>query len=417
MSTQMNLKFLIDRTIPVHSHLFKTGYISPVIKEQREKMIRKAIFKHCSQELANKAISGYRRSDDSGRSQIDDFRRSNQPKFKHVNDKHYKRALKVCEKMFRPTRTLHPISVPDLRYYPWTLNVSAEYPYTLESNARKYRNIIRDKVNLGELPGDNLNFSFHNLYDEIFIDNRYHIHNIKIKSKQFWSKDGTPIPYGETTLHTRSHLVAEDEPDKLRAVFGVPKLLLFTEQMFIWNLQKDYLNNKSGRMLWGYETQKGGWRKLYNRFSHKRYSTCLSIDWSQFDRRALFSVIDDIHRMWRSWFDFSKYEPTVFYPNGKPKDPEQIENIWNWMCYSVKHTPIRLPDGRLVQWQYNGIASGFQQTQLLDSFVNTIMTLTCLSAVGINIESDNFDFLVQGDDSIMVFPELILPFEQNRWLV
>jgi len=188
------------------------------------------------------------------------------------------------------------------------------------------------------------------------------------------------------------------------------------ENMFIWNIQKDYLNHKTGRMLWGYETARRGWKRLYNRFTHKRFNTVLSIDWSQFDRRALFAIIDDIHLTWKSWFDFSKYEPTSFYPDGTP-NVNEIERLWEWMCYSIKHTPIQLPNGDVYQWKFNGIASGFQQTQLLDSFVNTIMTLTCLSSRGIDIESDNFDYLVQGDDSISVFPEWIQPHQKDQFLL
>jgi len=379
---------------------------------QRTRVIKKAIYKCCSQELAEKAINGYRRSDDSGRSQNEDFLRSDQPYFPVNRDKHYKRALQVCEKIFRPSRKLHPVAVPDLRYYPWTLNTSAEAPYT--THYKRYLPIIRENVRDGL--AINLNPTFHNLYDKIFIDQRKWIHDIKKGKRQFWQDDGTPIPFEQTTLHTRAHIVSQDDPDKLRAVFGVPKLLLFSEQMFIWPIMKDYLNHKTGRMLWGYETLKGGWKKLYNRFSHKRIQTYVSIDWSQFDRRALHQVIDDIHIIWRSWFDFTRYEPTNFYPNGKP-NPSEIERIWKWMTYSVKHTPIVTPDGHLYQWKWNGIASGFQQTQLLDSFVNTIMTLTCLSSIGINIESENFDYLVQGDDSLFGMAEFIHPNWQRQWLV
>jgi len=58
----------------------------------------------------------------------------------------------------------------------------------------------------------------------------------------------------------------------------------------------------------------------------------------------------------------------------------------------------------LFEWTRNGLASGFQQTQLLDSFVNAVMMLTILSRMGVNIESENFWFRVQGDDSLSSFP-------------
>jgi hypothetical protein len=45
-------------------------------------------------------------------------------------------------------------------------------------------------------------------------------------------------------------MVKSDKPDKIRAVFGVPKLLLMVENMFIWNIQKEYLNKGKGSLLW-----------------------------------------------------------------------------------------------------------------------------------------------------------------------
>lgn len=77
------------------------------------------------------------------------------------------------------------------------------------------------------------------------------------------------------------------------------------------------------------------------------------------------------------------------------------------MTHAIKHTPIKAESGNMYRWRFNGIASGFQQTQLLDSFVNAIMLLTSLSACGINIESDDFQALFQGDDSISTFPERV----------
>jgi hypothetical protein len=133
----------------------------------------------------------------------------------------------------------------------------------------------------------------------------------------------------------------------------------------------------------------------------------LSIDWSQYDKRMLFELIDIVHNIWRSYFDFNKYQPTTFYPTAKPKDPKTIERLWTWMCYSIKFNPVLLPDGRLFQWTYNGFGSGYQQTQLMDSFVNMIMILTCLKALGININAKEFWIRIQGDDSLITFFERV----------
>jgi len=185
------------------------------------------------------------------------------------------------------------------------------------------------------------------------------------------------------------------------------------ENMFIWNLQREYLNRGLGKspLLWGFETIRGGWMKLLNKLTSKQFNFVLSADWSGFDHKALHEVIDDVHDIWRSWFDFDQgYEPsksdTHDYTDTKSRE-EQIERLWIWMCHAIKHTPVKAESGNMYMWQFNGIASGYQQTQLLDSFVNAIYLLTCLSACGINIDSDHFQALFQGDDSVTAFPEMI----------
>nr|UDL14412.1 MAG: putative RNA-dependent RNA polymerase [Partitiviridae sp.] len=379
-------------------------------RQQREleRVIKKAIHKHCDAATAKAAINGYHRSATDARSGENDFLKTDQPFTPVLRDLHYRRALHVTSKLFQPSRRLRPIAFPDLRYYPWTLNVSAEAPY-LESNF--WQEYVKQKEREGEI--DNTRISFHNLYNEIFHENRIHVHSIKYGMAPFWDANGNPVPYEFNHLHSRSHLVKEDKPDKIRAVFGVPKLLLMVENMFIWNLQKEYLNDRVSKspLLWGFETIRGGWQKLVNRLSSKPYSTLISADWSGFDHKALHEVIDDVHIMWRSWFDFDKgYEPSVSDTHDYSQSTTEewkIQNLWDWMTNAIKHTPIKAESGNTYGWKFNGIASGFQQTQLLDSFVNCIMLLTCLSACGINIMSSSFQALFQGDDSVVAFNELL----------
>jgi len=174
--------------------------------------------------------------------------------------------------------------------------------------------------------------------------------------------------------------------------------------MFIWPIQAYYLNNPNkGFMLWGREIIRGGWKKLTHEINGQRArNNFLSLDWSEFDKRLLHELIDVVHDIWRSYFDFTVYQPTSYYPHAKT-NPHRIERLWKWMTWSIKKTPILLPDNRLFSWNHNGFASGFMQTQLMDSFANAIMILTCLSAMGININSEHFWIRVQGDDSLIAF--------------
>lgn len=425
----MNLRFLqtIAKWIIPWRFEFKLPY---EVLEHRNKIVLESAFKYFTIDEIEQVLKN-RRSDFSDSAVIENFKLTEQPRHDIPFDYHTDLAIKVTQQMFKPSEELYPISYPDLRYYPWTLPTSAEAPWNLndfkfvpfqttydwlderwsyfKNRVSKYfttREWLRYKQAIGLIQDDTPNF--HNLYNELFVYNRSLIHGIKYGSKQFWTPNGEPKTYYWNTLHARSHIVSEDEPDKIRAVFGAPKLLLMAENMFIWQMQRVYLNEEEGRLLWGREMMKGGWKKLTDEINHRGSpNTVISIDWSQFDRRLLFAIITIVHNIWRSYFNFNFYQATSIYVRPKPKNPMHIERLWKWMCYSIKYNPILLPNGDLYQWTYNGFGSGYQQTQLMDTFANCIMILTCLSSLGINIESERFWIRIQGDDSLVTFYERV----------
>jgi hypothetical protein len=428
----MNLQYL--RTLPGDYSLGRfRGNLAELAFSQFEKVYRWAL-NFYPQDEVDKAASN-RRSKTTDDAVIADFMSFEQPAHKIPKDYDFYQAITTTRELFHPGRTLYPISFPDLRYYPWNLPPNAEAPWNLpdfrftptfrdlddETESPKLRehietlsgwisdkrisvqDYLRNKHRFGLIT--NTFHSFHNLYNEIFQYNRSLVHFIKDGLHPFWTREGQPVPYYWNTLHARSHVVASDEPDKIRAVFGAPKLFLMVENMFIWSLQATYLNEAKGKLLWGRETIRGGWRRLFEEIhSHGEKHSFMSLDWSQFDKRLQFELIDVVHSIWKSYFQFDRYEPTSFYPNSKT-NPIRIERLWKWMCHCVKHTPILLPNGQLYQWTRNGFGSGYQQTQLMDSFANTIMILTCLSALGVNVTHPSFWIRVQGDDSLIAFGE------------
>jgi len=387
-----------------------------------------------------------RRSAQSDEAVIEDFKRTEHPYHPVPRDINYLTALETVKEHFDPGRKVHPVSYPDLRYYPWPLSVSAEAPWTgqnfkfvpsfrdLDSETGVPKVFENDIKRMPSIDGSiqvnhylkmkqkhglirDAHSSFHNLYNEIFQYNRGRVHQIKEGEAPFWDDDGNPVPYLWNTLHMRAHVVGKDEDDKIRAVFGATKLLLMVELMFIWPLQATYLNTKRGRMLWGREMSKGGWKKLFDEMHNKGPpNSVLGLDWKQFDKRLLHEVIADVHDIWRSYFDFEMYEPTSIYPKATPRKTERIERLWHWMCHSIRRTPILLPNGEVWEWLHNGFGSGFQQTQLMDSFGNAIMVYTCLLALGVNIRSKNFWALFQGDDSIIRFFERMFLIYGNNFL-
>jgi len=95
----------------------------------------------------------------------------------------------------------------------------------------------------------------------------------------------------------------------------------------------------------------------------------------------------------------------------------RIERLWDWMCAAITDTPILLPNGELWKWNWNGFGSGFQQTQLMDTFANAIMIYTCLIALGVDVTSKRFWARFQGDDSIIRFFEQMFRIYGNDFLI
>nr|UAW09571.1 MAG: RNA-dependent RNA polymerase [Aspergillus flavus partitivirus 2] len=356
--------------------------------------------RNVSTDTYDKIVNGYRRSTFSQEALIDDYLKGDVPKHKIIKDVVYYQALDHVSQLFKTPQKYRPVSFPDLRFYPWPTSSSAEAPF---SSSKKLRSDFQKLYELGLVQSPRL--TFHNLYNHIFNYNRETIHRIKLGMKTDYH--GRDARYWNTA-HARSHLVESHEDDKIRMVFGVPKLLLQAEAMFLWPLINHLVNlDGNGPMLWGFETLKGGWAKLYNWFHTQRPKarTFLAFDWRQFDKRAQFEVIDDIHDVLKSNIDFEHgYMPTKDYPETWTH-PQKLENLWNWMTNAIKHTPDLLPDGRMYERQHAGIASGFFQTQLLDSIYNAIMIFVSLIKMGINISTTGLK--VQGDDSIVSLNEFI----------
>jgi len=362
--------------------------------------VLQSLKRNLSSESYAKVTYGYRRSVFSKDALISDYLKGDVPKHSVIKDLAYYMALDKVKELFATPTKYRPVSFPDLRFYPWPLSSSAEAPF---SSSKKLR---RDYLNLYELGlVKSPRLTFHNLYNHIYVYNRQTAP--RIKEGLTTDIHGRDAKYWNTA-HARSHLVESHEDDKIRMVFGVPKLLLQVEAMLLWPLINHLVNlDGNGPMLWGFETLKGGWAKLYNWFGRHapRARTYLAFDWRQFDKRAQFTVIDDLHDLLKSNIDFNNgYIPTKDYPQSW-KDPTKLENLWNWMCNAIKHTPDLLPDGNLYERQHAGIASGFFQTQLMDSLYNTLMIYVCLIKQGINI--DKVRIKVQGDDSLVALNEYI----------
>jgi hypothetical protein len=399
---------------------------SPAATESYNTVVDHALNKFLDSEEFNTVVNGYRRSTWSAEALEYGLHKMDQPEFPVIKDEHYEKAISAIQKIFTPDKPLQPVHFSDLRKYPWPLSSSIGAPFATspawieytrqkfdgytsgkpESQFTKpyYRDLFAEahKGQSLDPPMIDARMTKRNLYNEMFYINRKHIH--LWKENRSTNDKGHDLRYWHTAF-ARQHLVEQDEPDKVRLVFGAPSLSLMAELMFIWPIQAWLLSlGDKSPMLWGYETITGGWYRLVNTIARylPRFGSVVTLDWSGFDRDARHTIIEDIHsRIFRPMFDFTNgYHPTREYPNTIDTDPIRIENLWNKMCDSILTTPLLMPDGRLIRFSHSGIFSGYFQTQLLDSVYNLVMILTILSRFGFNL--DNILIKVQGDDSIVL---------------
>lgn len=376
-----------------------------------------ALRRYLTPEEFNRVVNGYRRSPWNEDALNDDIAKLNSDEHTVIKDEHYYKAIEHTKKLFTPKEKLRPVHFTDLRHYPWQLASNIGAPF---ASSKEWQHYVNDKFLKGhtatevrdlfkEAHGQSLEpeiidrrMTKRNLYNEMFLINRTNIHLIKDGRKT--NDHGHDLRYWNTAF-ARQHLVEDDEPDKVRLVFGAPSTLLMAELMFIWPIQISLLNRgPESPMLWGYETITGGWSRLHTWASTAlpRFESVVTLDWSRFDKDARHTVIRDIHAMiMRPMFTFEHgYHPTYHYPDTSDTNPARLENLWNWMTDAILTTPLILPDGSVLRFNHSGIYSGYFQTQILDSIYNCVMIFTILSRMGFDL--DRVKIKVQGDDSIIL---------------
>lgn len=334
-------------------------------------------------------IMSFRRSIATAEALIEDFNRADLPKFEMVRDETYFRALAITTKIMKPKFPTKPVHFCDTRMYPWTTNTAVEAPYGTDPIWKKK---VQEAFERGDLESARL--TFHNLYNVVYNHARPVIHIIKEGKRK---RNQFLYP---RTAHARAHLVSEDKPDKIRMVFGVSKVHLIVEVMLLWDYMRQLRQQQNPHILWGYEMLNGGMLKLFSELSNPLFHTFLCFDFSKFDKYLLFSLIDDIHGIIRSYSS----KTTYYFSTQKGKrasfrDHRRIDNLWAFMSEFVKHAPNLLPDGSLWKFQFNGLPSGLLQTQLVDCFANLIINITILLEMEIFTTEQLIKVL--GDDSII----------------
>jgi len=378
-----------------------------------QKVVEHALRKYVYSYDYETIIHGYKRPSNDETAIYRDFLSGDVPNHDIIKDTNYMTALSIISEKFRPPHLMKPIHINDIRdHYPVKLKPSAEPPFTEKG---KYADYVHERYLNEEIPNEKLNM--HNLKPIVFEHVRRWHHHIK-EGEYHHDKF---LYY--MNMHVKPALSKTEDENKMRTIFGVPKIHVYASIIFTWALAAFYKRNKSFTpLLWGYETMNGGWFRLNAELHHNyMHSSILMIDWKRFDKYAYFTVTDDIYAIIRSYLTFDYgYVPTISTPSypfwQERNQPERLQRLFDWYVYAMKHMPVRLPDGSLWTRQFAGIPSGLYETQLLDSFYNGIMIITTLLDLGIPVSNDMFMKLM-GDDSLSRLLVIIPPEQHAAFLV
>jgi hypothetical protein len=400
-TAQTGLNFQL---IGISSFSPRSAPVNDLNVERHKKTVLVAMAKHLRIPEIEQIISQFKRTLVDDDSILADFFNGDIPKHEIPKDRNYYRALQFTTDAFRPPTPCRPVHLLDIYdRYPFNLNVSAETPFVSDP---KYSDLLPDKT---------VRKSFANMKHIVFSFTRRWMHYIK----EDLIPPNTNNYMFPMLLHSKTALVDIDDPNKMRTIWGTPKLFVLTQIVFFWRYFAWIKSHRgSTPLLWGYETLTGGWLRLNSELfhNHMKYSF-LMIDWKRFDKYAEFSALRDIFTNRRQYIDFDHgYEPTHNYRDTTPIRSNQgtrMRRLWGWMISSYFHMDIVLPDGRRFKRLHAGIPSGVYTTQLDDSQYNTLMLSTILYSL--EVPFDNLKVL--GDDSLARLLTCIPPNQHHDFLV
>jgi len=357
-----------------------------------------------------------RRSLASKSTTLADFWSGDIPHHHVPKDQHYYEALSYITEKFRPPRRFRPVHFLDVQHhYPHRWQSNAEPPFSTEPFFYQQMNNPTFKQRHPHLPL-NPRRSLGNMKDIVFDWSRRMIHEIK-----------NGCPWNDKLyyilLHSKTALVNLEDPDKIRTIWGFPRMPNLAYIMFLWPYMA-WMKRHPGvtPILWGYETLLGGMFRINAELhqSHLRGSI-VTLDKSRFDKYFRFSVQDDIDEMIQSFINFDEgYIPTHEYPNTRTnwirdQQPKKLRTLWNFLCYAFRFTPIALYDGTLYRRSHAGMPSGVYTTQLYDTIHFGITNTCTLLAMGFSTSQIIF-YKGEGDDIIFKLSVLIPPNEHDIFL-
>lgn len=302
----------------------------------------------------------------------------------------YLRAIEIVTELFRPPKSARPVRFWDLaNNYPFKWNTSAELPFTAEP--------IPSHLLTGE-PSD---YSFGHLKDVIFERCSKEVRDIIDGTANF-----RDLLY-PNTIHMKSVLTPVGKPDKIRTICGLAKLHVFVEMQILYHYAA-MLKSMSLKspMLWGFETATGGMPRLWNHLNSTYPDhSVLCLDWKSFDKRISNELIDvafDIQEKYIS-SELGWHSTIQSPPHEEPLTPEGLRNALTFRRRSIKEADMCCPNGEVKNTRYGGLRSGKFSTQISDSMITAVVTITTLLKMG--YRENQFYALYQGDDSLITLED------------
>jgi hypothetical protein len=209
-----------------------------------------------------------------------------------------------------------------------------------------------------------------------------------------------------TLLYTRNHISERDGALKQRPVYAMDTLFLHLECMITFPLHIMARSMKSA-IMYSLETIRGGC--AYMDAHAKDFTSFLCIDWSSFDQRMPWIIVDTFftHFLPSLLVISNGYQPTAEYLSypGLTSD-KMFKRIFNIICFLrlwYYNCVFVTADGYSFVRQFAGITSGMLNTQYLDSFCNLFLMLHALFHFGCSEEEIlQLSVFVMGDDNVML---------------
>jgi len=209
-----------------------------------------------------------------------------------------------------------------------------------------------------------------------------------------------------TMLFTRNHISDRHGNLKQRPVYAMDTLFIHLECMITYPLHMMARSMRSS-IMYSMETLRGGC--CYMNHIAQKYRSYLCIDWSAFDQRMPWTIVDTFFTVFLPQLLVINhgYVPTYEYPTYPGLTAHKLyQRLYNIICFLrlwYYNNVFVTADGYAYTRNYAGIASGMLNTQYLDSYCNLFLMLHALLHFGCtDTEIESLTIFVMGDDNVML---------------